>query len=141
MFDNKHANQGSQCRTSVPTYTFVVHNVALYKLGGAQDDFCMFIMNHFRNGAQYYVVSLSVCQGFVPHLNGSRPHSHYAPATCVLNVCAAVNPHNPNINLSRRLLFWRTGHIFQWYFILLLSHATLHHSRQCCNAEMRRPLS
>ena len=44
MFDNKHANQGSQCRTSVPTYTFVVHNVALYQLGGAQDDFCMFVI-------------------------------------------------------------------------------------------------
>ena len=38
MFDNEHANQGSQC-SSVPTYTLVVHNVDLYQLGGAQDDF------------------------------------------------------------------------------------------------------
>ncbi len=29
VFDNKHANHGSQCR-SVPTYTLVVHNIALY---------------------------------------------------------------------------------------------------------------
>ena len=38
MFDNKHANQGSQC-SSVLTYTLVVHNTALYRLGGAQDNF------------------------------------------------------------------------------------------------------
>ena len=38
MFDNEHANQGSQY-SSVLTYTLVVHNVALYLLGGAQDDF------------------------------------------------------------------------------------------------------
>ncbi len=37
-FVNEHANQDSQC-SSVPTYTLVVHNVALYRLGGAQDDF------------------------------------------------------------------------------------------------------
>ena len=33
--DNEHANQGSQC-SFVPTYTLVVHNTALYQLGGAQ---------------------------------------------------------------------------------------------------------
>ena len=38
MFDKEHANQGSQC-SSVLTYTLVVHKVALYQLGGAQDDF------------------------------------------------------------------------------------------------------
>ena len=38
VFENKHANQGSKC-SSVPKYTFVVHNVALYRLGSAQDDF------------------------------------------------------------------------------------------------------
>ncbi len=38
VVDNEHAYQGSQC-SSVPTYTLVVHNVALYRLGGAQDDF------------------------------------------------------------------------------------------------------
>ena len=38
MVDNEHTNQGSQC-SSVSTYTLVVHKVALYQLGGAQDDF------------------------------------------------------------------------------------------------------
>ena len=38
MFDNEHANQGLQC-SSVPMCTLVVQNVALYQLGGAQDDF------------------------------------------------------------------------------------------------------
>ena len=38
VVDSEHANQGSQC-SSVPTYTLVVHNVALYGLGGAQDYF------------------------------------------------------------------------------------------------------
>ncbi len=38
VVETKHANHGSQY-SSVPTYTLVVHNVALYRLGGAQDDF------------------------------------------------------------------------------------------------------
>ena len=38
VVDNEHANQRSHC-SFVPTYTLVVHNVALYRLGGAQDDF------------------------------------------------------------------------------------------------------
>ena len=38
MFDNEHANQGLQC-SSVLIYTLVVHNIALYRLRGAQDDF------------------------------------------------------------------------------------------------------
>ncbi len=46
MFDNEHENQSSQC-SSVPTYTLVVHNIALYRLGGAQDYFaCLFISNN-----------------------------------------------------------------------------------------------
>ena len=36
--DTEHANQGSQW-SSVLTYTLVVHSVALYRLGGTQDDF------------------------------------------------------------------------------------------------------
>ena len=36
--DNKHANQGSQYN-SVPTYTLVVHNIALCWLGGTEDNF------------------------------------------------------------------------------------------------------
>ena len=40
---NVYTNQGAQC-SSVPTYTLVVHNVALYWLGGAHDDFVMFII-------------------------------------------------------------------------------------------------
>ncbi len=35
---DEHANQGSQC-SSVLTYTLVVHNAALYRLHGAQDNF------------------------------------------------------------------------------------------------------
>ncbi len=38
---NLHTNQGSQC-SSVPTYTLVVHSVALYRLGGAQNDFAYY---------------------------------------------------------------------------------------------------
>ena len=47
VVDNKHTNQGSQCR-SVPTYALVVHNVALYFISSDSD------------GAQYDVVSLFV---------------------------------------------------------------------------------
>ncbi len=38
VVDNKRANQGSQC-SSVPMFILVVHNVALYQLGAALDDF------------------------------------------------------------------------------------------------------
>ena len=38
VVDNAHANQGSKC-SSVLMQTLVVHNIALYWLGGAQDDF------------------------------------------------------------------------------------------------------
>ena len=55
VVDNEHANQGSQC-SSVPTYTLVVHNVALYRLGGGQDDFCMFVIKFFN----FFVLSVSV---------------------------------------------------------------------------------
>ena len=46
MFDNLHAYRTSQC-SSVPTYTFklAVHNIALYRLGGAQDDFTCSLLN------------------------------------------------------------------------------------------------
>ena len=37
VVDHKHTNQGSQC-SYVATYTLVVHNVALYCLGGAHDN-------------------------------------------------------------------------------------------------------
>ncbi len=58
VFDNENANQGSQC-SSVPTYTMVVHNVALHRLGGAQDDFaCLFFMVY---NAVLSVLVLSVC--------------------------------------------------------------------------------
>ena len=56
MVDNEHANQGSQC-SSVLTYTLVVHNVALSRLGGAQDDFACLLS--FFYGVQCSVVSLS----------------------------------------------------------------------------------
>ena len=55
--------KGSQY-SSVPTYMLVVHNIALYRLGGVQDNFdrfCMFPINHSGDGAQYDVVSLTVC--------------------------------------------------------------------------------
>ena len=35
---NIHANQGSQC-SSVPVHTLMVHNAALFWLGGAEDNF------------------------------------------------------------------------------------------------------
>ncbi len=59
MFDDEHANQGAQC-SSVPTYTLVVHNVALNQLGGAQDNFAC-SLSFFFHGVQCNVVSLSVC--------------------------------------------------------------------------------
>ena len=59
IFDNRHANQGSQC-SSVPTYTLAVHNVALYRLYGAQDDFAC-SLSIFFDGVQCSVVSLGVC--------------------------------------------------------------------------------
>ena len=46
VVENKHANQGSQC-SSVPTYNLVVHNVALYQSGGAQDDFACLLSVFF----------------------------------------------------------------------------------------------
>ena len=58
MFDNEHANQGSHC-SSVPMYTLVVHNISLYQLGSAQDDFaCSFI-----NFLMVYNAVLSVSVG------------------------------------------------------------------------------
>ncbi len=57
VVDNEH--QGSQC-SSVPPYTLVVHNVALYRLGGAHDDFACSLSNLFGR-VQCNVVSLSVC--------------------------------------------------------------------------------
>ena len=53
VIDNKHANQGSQC-SSVPTYTLVVQNIALYRL---QDNFACLISTFFC-GVQCSVVSL-----------------------------------------------------------------------------------
>ena len=59
MVHNEHANQGSQY-SSVPTYTLVLHNVALYRLSGAQENFACSLLNFF-DGVQCSVVSLSVC--------------------------------------------------------------------------------
>ena len=59
MFDNEHAIQGSQC-SSVPTYTLVVHNAALYRFGGARNNF-LHVYYQFFYGVQCSVVSLSVC--------------------------------------------------------------------------------
>ena len=41
-------------------YTLVVHNAALYRLGGAQDDFAC-LLSIFSAGVQCSVVTLSVC--------------------------------------------------------------------------------
>ena len=63
--DLYHGAQGgpmsvrTQC-SSLPTYTLVVHNVALYRLGGAQHDFCMFVINLFL---MVYNAVLSVSVG------------------------------------------------------------------------------
>ncbi len=41
VVDNEHTNQGRPC-SSIPMYILVihvVHNIALYRLGGSQDDF------------------------------------------------------------------------------------------------------
>ena len=62
VFDNQHAIQGSQC-SSVPTYTLVVHNVALYRLGGAQDCFSCSLATFFFDGVQCSAVSLTVRVG------------------------------------------------------------------------------
>ena len=58
MFDNEHANQGSQC-SSVQTYSLVVHNVALYQLGGGQDDFACSLRT-IREKVYNAVLSVSV---------------------------------------------------------------------------------
>ncbi len=57
VIHNIHTNQGSQCG-SVPTYTWVVHNVALYWLGGAHNVFFMYVISYHRDDAQCDVVSL-----------------------------------------------------------------------------------
>ncbi len=62
MFDNEHANQGSQC-SSVQTYTLVVHKVALYQLGGAQNDFACSLSTFFMVYNAVLSVSVSVCLG------------------------------------------------------------------------------
>ncbi len=51
--------------SSVPTHTLVVHNIALYRLGGAQDNFACSLSNFF-DGVQWNVVSLSVYV-FIPY--------------------------------------------------------------------------
>ncbi len=59
VVDNEPANQDSQC-SSVPTYNLVVHNVGLYRLGGAKDDFaCSSPSLMVYNAVN--IVSLSVC--------------------------------------------------------------------------------
>ncbi len=57
-----HTSQGSRC--SSERCTDVVHNVALYWLGGADDDF--YVISYHQDGAQYDVVSLDVCVSVCP---------------------------------------------------------------------------
>ena len=57
VVDNEHANQDSQC-SSAPTYTLVVHSIALYQLGGAQDDFAYSLSNFLM--VYHAVLSVSV---------------------------------------------------------------------------------
>ena len=61
MVDNEHANQGSQY-SSVAMYTLVVHNVAFYQLGAA-DDFACLLSTFFivYNAVLSVYVSLCVC--------------------------------------------------------------------------------
>ncbi len=54
-------HKGDLC-SSVPMYTLVVHSIALYRLGAAQDDFARLLTTIF-DGAQCSVLSLSVCVG------------------------------------------------------------------------------
>ncbi len=61
MIDNVHANQGSRCN-SVLTYTLVVHNVALCRLGGAHNDFARLLSNFFM----VYNAVLSVSVSALP---------------------------------------------------------------------------
>ncbi len=62
MFDNKLANQGSQC-SSVLTHTLVVHNIDLYRLGGTQDGFACSLSNFFMMYNAVLSVSVSVRTG------------------------------------------------------------------------------
>ena len=68
VVDNEHANQGSRC-SSAPTYALVVHNVAFYRLGGAQDDFACLLSNFFY-GVPCSVVSLSGLINYIINWGG-----------------------------------------------------------------------
>ncbi len=104
MVDNKHANHGSQC-SSVLTYTLVWHNVALYWVGGAQDDFATKLKPRWCT--MQFCQSSSVCVGlwdlcYTSTLcTGHRPacieqvvhktilHEHYQlkPRWCTMQFC------------------------------------------------------
>ena len=91
MFDNEHANQGSQC-SSVRTYTLVLHNVALYQLGGAQDDFACSLSNFFLMVYNAVLsVSVSIClsisdwsHAYVRHLLMFRHVGHLQSITLLI---------------------------------------------------------
>ncbi len=69
MFDNEHANQGSQC-SSIQTYTLVVYNIALHRLGGAQEDFACSLSNYFLMVYNaVFSVSVFVCLFVFSYLN------------------------------------------------------------------------
>ncbi len=64
-FDNEHANQGSQCSV-VPTYTFVVDNIALYQLVDTQDNFACSLSKFLIVYNAVLSVSVCVCVIFTP---------------------------------------------------------------------------
>ncbi len=63
---------GSQC-SSVPTYTLVVHNVILYRLGGAQDDFACSSSNFLM----VYNAVVSLSESVNRHMQMDRRDSFY----------------------------------------------------------------
>ncbi len=96
MFDNEHANQGSQC-SSVPTYTFVVHNAALYGLSGAQDDFACSLSIFIMVYNAVLSVSVYVCNDIINSV-------HFVQISCILHTILFLKPCLA-IRAGRSLIF------------------------------------
>ncbi len=107
-----HTNQGSQC-SSVPTYTLVVHNVALYWLGGAHDDFSCSLS---ATTQMVHNVMLSVCMFvhiFHNILSLTRQHETWEQRSSQKQSAfpswqcnTSENPHQPAMLLEEKCMEW-----------------------------------
>ena len=137
LVDNEHANQSLQCSCTIPTYTLVVHSVALYWLGGAQEDFaCSLSAPSMMVHNTMLSVSLSVCPvwclsiikhshgctiwNLVRKIEGSRERIESQPPLLRLHI------YHENVNLLQFIMIVSERHEVLGYIedavVQLLEH-------------------